>query len=186
MAEGKSTRLDEHQRSRNPPPKSKKKVSLPYCSRSGLQRLRMFAFFFFLIFARISGAGWTFWEPFFLTFRRVGGSETGFHSVHLVHRHLERSILPSKLAKNEIWRRNDWEPMAQFVVEWRIVAGGLCTWRWQFFVMDREKCLWGCVTKMCTLKKKSFWWTAEERRVLPVKGIRLQSFCAKMTAKDCM
>ena len=23
--------------------------------------------------------------------------------------------------------------MAQFVVEWRIMSGGLCTWRWQFF-----------------------------------------------------
>ena len=50
MAEGKSIRLDEHQRSRSQPPKSKKKVSLPSCSRSGLQRLRMFAFFFYLFF----------------------------------------------------------------------------------------------------------------------------------------
>ena len=58
-----------------------------------------------------------------------------------------------KLAKNETWRRIDWEPMAQSVVEWRIVARGLCTWRWKFFVMDREKCLWECITKMCTLKK---------------------------------
>ena len=46
MADGKSTRLNEHQRSRNRPPKSKKKVSLPSWSRSGLQRLRMLAFFF--------------------------------------------------------------------------------------------------------------------------------------------
>ena len=57
-------------------------------------------------------------RAFFLTFRRVGGSEKRVNSVHLVHRRLERSIiLPSKLAKNEIWRRNDWEPTAQFVVE---------------------------------------------------------------------
>ena len=68
IAEGKSTRLNEHQRSRDRQPKSKKKVSLPSCSRSGLQRLRMLAFFFFWIFARISGAGWTFWEPFLLLF----------------------------------------------------------------------------------------------------------------------
>ena len=48
MAEGKSTRLNEHQRSRNRTPKSKKKLSLPSCSRSGLQRLRMLACFFYL------------------------------------------------------------------------------------------------------------------------------------------
>ena len=127
-----------------------------------------FAFFFFFFNLRTHFWSWVnVLRAFFLTFRRVGGSEKRVHSVHLVHRRLERNILPSKLGKNEIWRRNDWEPMAQFVVEWRIVAGGLCTWRWQFFVMDREKCLWGCVTKMCTLKKISFWRTAEERRVLP-------------------
>ena len=50
-------------------------------------------------------------RAFFLTFRRIGGSEKRVHSVHLVHHRLERSIWPSKLAKNEIWRRNDWEPI---------------------------------------------------------------------------
>ena len=56
-------------------------------------------------------------RAFFHTFRRVSDSEKRVHSVHLVHRRLERSILSSKLAKNEIWGRNDWEPMAQFVME---------------------------------------------------------------------
>ena len=74
------------------------------------------AFFFFFIFARIFGAGRTF-ESLFLIFCRVCGSEKQVHSVHRVHHRLERSILPSKLAKNKIWRRNYWEPMAQFVVE---------------------------------------------------------------------
>ena len=73
-------------------------------------------FFFFLSLRAFLELGERF-ESLFLTFRRVCGSEKRVHSVHLVHHHLERSILPLKLAKNEIWRRNDWEPMAQFVVE---------------------------------------------------------------------
>ena len=55
-------------------------------------------------------------RAFFLTFRRVSGSEKRVHSVHLVHRRLERSILPSKLAKTKFgeemtgsqWRSSSW------------------------------------------------------------------------------
>ena len=70
MAEGKSTRLNEHQRSRNRPPKSKKKVSLPSCSRSGLQRQRMLAFFFFFFgsLRAFSELGERFESLFFLLF----------------------------------------------------------------------------------------------------------------------
>ena len=56
-------------------------------------------------------------RAFFLTFPRVGGSEKRVQMMHLVHRQMERSILPSKLAKTENWRKNDWEPMTQFLVE---------------------------------------------------------------------
>ena len=190
MAEGKSTRLDEHQRSRNRPPKSKKKVSLPSCSRSGLQRLRMLAFFF-LIFVRIFGAGWTFWEPFFLLFA-VSVAQRSESIVCILSIAVWRGAFclqswPNTKFGEEMtgsqWRSSSWSEES-----WPEVCADDDG---NFFVIDREKCLWGCVTKMCTLKNKSFWWTAEERRLLSVKGIYLQksclqNFCTKMRAKDCM
>ena len=54
----------------------------------------MFAFFFFFFFFDLC-AHFLSWvnvlRAFFLTFRRVGGSEKRVHSVHLVHHRLERS-----------------------------------------------------------------------------------------------
>ena len=197
MADGKSTKLDEHQRLRRRPPKSKKKVSFPSCCRSGLQRLRMFALFW--IFSRAFGAGWTFWEPFVLLLAVSMAQGRRVHSVHLVHRKLEvysvshrkleRSILPSKLAKTEIWIRNYWEPISQFVVEWRIVPGGLCIWRWHLFALDREKCLWGCITKNVHFWKKQFLTNSGRKKSAPSQRdppakIALAKFLRQMTAKD--
>ena len=177
MAEGKSTRLNEHQRSRNRPPKSKKKVSLPSCSRSGLQRLRMLAFFFFYIYLCAHFRSWVkVLRTFFLTFRHVGGSQKRVHSVHLVHRRLKRSICLQSWPKAKIgeemtgsqWRSSPWSEES-----WPEVCAPddsiFCDGSWEVLVRMRHEDV--------HFEKKSFWRTAEERRVLPVKEIHLQKSC---------
>ena len=121
---------------------------------------------------------------FFALFCRVGGSEKRVHGVHLVHRRLVRSILASELAKNEIWRRNDWKPMAQFVMKWRIMAGGLCTWRWQYFFWWTVRSACEDASRRCALWKKKFLTnggrkeSAPSQRDPPAKKIMLAHFFA--------